>query len=143
MIRTILFTGHMIDKPGRKKPRFPPGKEEAVKQEIQRVIAQGIKTQSNIKGIAGGACGGDIIFHEVCLEMGVLSEMFLTLPVDEYKKTSVSFAGPAWDARFDLLQSRIPVHVMSQFKKNKKEDNIWEQTNVWMLDEALNHGIQN
>ncbi len=36
----FLFTGHMIDKPDRKEPRFPPGKETAVREKIKAVLQE-------------------------------------------------------------------------------------------------------
>ena len=36
--RVLLFTGHMIDAPGREKPRFPPDQEEVARQAIQKAV---------------------------------------------------------------------------------------------------------
>ena len=91
--------------------------------------------------IAGGASGGDILFHELCQEMHISSQIYLALPSDKYKKASVSFAGKDWDARFDKLIGELPVNVLPQGKS--KEDSIWEQTNLWMLKDALNEGGRN
>jgi len=89
-----------------------------------------------ITGIAGGACGGDILFHELCDEIGIISEMYLALPVDEYKKQSVSFAGPGWDVRFDRLAQKLPVHILPLEKNNNVQENLWAATNLWMLEHA-------
>jgi hypothetical protein len=35
----LLFTGHMIDAPGRAVPRFPPDKVEIAKQKIAEAVA--------------------------------------------------------------------------------------------------------
>jgi hypothetical protein len=92
-------------------------------------------------GIAGGACGGDIIFHELCAELGIPTEMYLALPVEEYKKKSVSFAGDDWEERFDKLKESLPVHILPKVKSNN--NSIWESTNLWMLDDALKDGGEN
>jgi hypothetical protein len=72
--RVLLFTGHMIDAPDRKTPRFPPTR--AAEAEARRMICQSIAEEQKLEpgllvGIAGGGCGGDILFHEVCQELGI------------------------------------------------------------------------
>lgn len=139
----ILFTGHMVDSEGRKEPRFPAEKEESVKQELKNMLDHIIKEGIvGLKGIAGGASGGDILFHELCLESGIPTEMYLALPVEEFKKASVSFAGEDWDNRFDLLRERLPIHFLPEEKKNINQ-NVWEATNLWMLNKALSDGGNN
>lgn len=59
----LLFTGHMIDKPGRMEPRFPASMEAAARQKIKEYILDEMKDDTKIfKGIAGGACGGTSFF---------------------------------------------------------------------------------
>lgn len=138
MNHSILFTGHMIDKKDRKEPRFPANKEIIVRTEIlKHLIKVKDRTKNGLTGIAGGACGGDIIFHELCEDIGIPTEMYLALPIEEFKKSSVSFAGKEWDDRFDKLIKKIPVHILANEKTNNTEKNIWEETNLWMLDQAL------
>src|SRR5262245_1326587 len=60
----LLFTGHMVDAPGRKSPRFPrtTAAEEAARQMIQESIQKQRPLEAGrIVGVAGGACGGDIL----------------------------------------------------------------------------------
>jgi hypothetical protein len=65
MTKVLLFSGHMIDKPKRKDVRFPPKMEAAV----ARSIAEAISTLRPSLGIASGAGGGDILFHEACFAL--------------------------------------------------------------------------
>ena len=139
MKHTILFTGHMIDARDRKAPRFPEDKENAAREAIKKALnKEREKYNDQLTGIAGGASGGDILFHELCKETGIPSEVYLALPKQDYKKTSVSFAGEAWVARFEKLTGKLPVHILSEGTSNK--DSIWERTNLWMLHEALKAG---
>jgi len=49
---SLVFTGHMVDLPGRSSPRFPP--EDAVRVEVKRRIARhthGLK-KTDVKGFA-------------------------------------------------------------------------------------------
>ncbi|MCY7292020.1 MAG: hypothetical protein LH615_07545 [Ferruginibacter sp.] len=143
MLYTILFTGHMIDKDKRAKPRFEAAKENEVMQAMQKQIIQekGV-AKNNIRGIASGACGGDILFHELCKEYKIPTEVYLAMPENEFKKASVSFAGKKWDDRFDELVKKLPVSILPASTENNKE-NVWEQTNLWMLKKGLENGGEN
>lgn len=135
-MHTILFTGHMIDKNGRTESRFPPSKEPAVRDKLRACLEKLKPAQTNLLGIAGGACGGDILFHELCLDLSIPSEIHLALPVQQFKKHSVSFAGPDWDQRFDNLVNCLPVHVPPE-DEHSPEKNVWAETNLRMLQSAI------
>ena len=144
MKHSLLFTGHMIDAKDRADPRFPADKENEAKQEIEKYLLREKEiNKDELTGIASGACGGDILFHELCAEMDVPTEMYLALPVDKFKEASVSFAGGDWDMRFDKLVAKLPVHMLPANDENNKEKNVWERTNLWMLDLALENGGEN
>ena len=143
----ILFTGHMIDKPGRKEPRFPSEKEAAVREKIrEKVLEEKNKINGPVTGIAGSACGGDILFHEVCDELGIKTQLLLALPADKFKTESVAFAGTAWIERFDSLYHKLPHQTLCDTKElpvwlQKKNDyTIWERNNLWELHSALVNG---
>lgn len=138
MNHSILFTGHMIDEKDRDEPRFPASKEKAVRAELRKqLIEEKATTKNLLTGIAGGACGGDILFHELCEEIGISTEIYLAFPVAEYKKRSVSFAGNLWDKRFDKLINKLPVTILPVEKRVNTPNNIWTVTNMWMLENAL------
>lgn len=140
MHHSLLFSGHMIDHPQRSEPRFPANKEAGVTHVLEKVILEIIsKKEVPVKGISGGACGGDIIFHELCAMHGIKTEMYLALPRNEFKKESVSFAGKDWDVRFEKLVEEIPVHILQQ---GKYQGNVWHQANLWMLSEAMKYGAE-
>lgn len=146
----LLFTGHMIDKPERKEPRFPAHKEKAVRQKMKEEIEKvKNKTKGQITGIAGGACGGDILFHEICEELEIPTELYLALPREIFLVESVAFAGAQWIDRFDHLYKRLPVYVLSQSKElprwlqKKQNYSIWERNNLWELNCALTEGVLN
>ena len=144
MVHSILFTGHMIDKQDRQEARFPAEKEFAVRKEIQKLLIREKEiAKYNLKGIGSGACGGDILFHESCEELAISTEIFLALPVNEFKKASVSFAGKEWDDRFDRLVSKLPLHILEGSDANNKDKNVYERTNLWMLHIALENGGKN
>lgn len=151
--RVLLFTGHMIDAPGREKPRFPPDQERTARQAIQKAV-EGERDRpggvpSGIIGIAGGASGGDILFHEVCAELGIPTRLYLALPRTPFIEASVAPAGGDWVGRFDRLAEKLPVRVLAESEEppgglaGKSDYNVWQRTNLWMLQEALAEGGEN
>src|SRR5687768_9822255 len=101
MAHNVLFTGHMIDKPDRKSARFPAAKESTVQKEIEKRLSIISKNFSNqVRGVGSGACGGDIIFHEVCQKFKIPADVYLAMSAQDFKKESVSFAGANWEKRF-------------------------------------------
>jgi len=135
----ILFTGHMIDAPSRAEPRFPPRAEPAVRAAMRRaletIIASG---PAPAFGMAGGASGGDILFHELCFELEMPTRLYLALPVDQARSVSVSPPGRGWVRRFDLLLNRLGPAAIHVFPNTPGSDpGIWARANLWMLDEAI------
>jgi hypothetical protein len=105
----LIFTGHMIDEPDRSAPRFPAALEKRAADAIRaEVAAIGERCGGSVIGIASGARGGDILFHEVCEALGVPTLMVLPFAVDEFLERSVRGA-PAgeWEARFIALWARL------------------------------------
>jgi class 3 adenylate cyclase len=108
----VVFTGHMIDRPDRAIPRFPPELENAVRREIKE------KLEENGCGLgyASAACGADIIFHESLRKRG--GESHVILPYDEvlFRTDCVSFPEKGdWTTRFvSVLENAMDVFTVSQ-----------------------------
>ena len=146
---TLLFTGHMIDQKGRATPRFPANKEAGARQAIQDIVLQEQKKISGpLIGLAGGACGGDILFHEVCNELGIPTQLLLALPRDQFLNESVQFAGANWVDRFNKLYNVLLTEVLADSQElpnwlqKKPNYSFWERNNVWLLYKALVNGGQ-
>jgi hypothetical protein len=142
--RVILFTGHRIDAPGRQKPRFPAAKENQARSMILEAVSrEKDKTPGKLLGISGAASGGDILFHEICAELEIPSQMYLVLPKIEYIKASVADNGPGWVERFKRLFEQKPPEILSdsgelpRWLRAKKGYSIWQRSNLWMLHSAL------
>lgn len=142
--RVILFTGHMIDAPGRDEPRFPANKVDVAKQKIAEAVAAEQQVSGGIAyGVAGCASGGDILFHLVCEEMNIPTRIFLAVPRELYIRESVAPAGPQWIEDFNRLVKSRPVRVLCDSKElprwlqDKPEYNIWQRNNLWNLHNAL------
>jgi len=156
--RVLLFAGHMIDAPDRKNPRFPPDKEQVAREKIKEAIVKEMETDAGVaSGYAGGASGGDILFMEVCAELGIPTRLYIAIPERDYVKTSVAEAEGNWVARFWKIfnehSARKQVRVLSPaidvadeseylpaWLRSKPDYGIWQRNNLWMLFNALNEG---
>ncbi|MGA6924077.1 MAG: tetratricopeptide repeat-containing protein, partial [Desulfosarcina sp.] len=140
----ILFTGHRIDAADRGQRRFPPDRENQARTMIMTAVSKvKEKTAGKLLGIAGGASGGDILFHEVCRELDVPSRMYLVLPKWRYIAASVADGGPEWIERFKRLCTNNPPEILSDddqlpcWLRTKKDYGVWQRSNLWMLHSAL------
>jgi hypothetical protein len=141
--QSILFTGHMIDAATRVQPRFPVRAETAARLAIRAAI-QRLRSDGGdpAVGVAGGASGGDLLFHEVCAELCITTRLRLALPADEFLRHSVAPAGEDWVLRFQRLLEQLGpgrVSVMSAadgLLAGATED-IWQRANLWMIEEAV------
>ncbi|MCI0388874.1 MAG: AAA family ATPase [Acidobacteria bacterium] len=152
--RILLFAGHMLDKPGRVPPRFPPEKEEIARQAIRdRVLAEQEATGGITYGIAGGAHGGDLLFHEVCAELGIKTELWLALPPEKYVTVAVqNYVGTRVDKlveRFRHLQRQLTPRCMAddlelpRWLRAKPGYDFWQRHTLWMVYNALRVGAEN
>lgn len=101
----LIFTGHMIDLPDRTTPRFPPRLEAQAAAVIRNQIDVFKRnSHSSIIGIAGGARGGDILFHEICSASGVPTILVLPFNREAFLDRSVRGVETGhWEERFQSL----------------------------------------
>lgn len=142
--RVILFTGHRIDAADRAAARFPAAKEDAARRMIYEAVAQEKqKTADALVGLAGGASGGDILFHEVCEELAIPTQMYLVLQKQDYLRASVADSGADWVDRFNRLYRKLNPRVLAdsdrlpRWLRAKQSYDIWQRSNLWMLHNAL------
>jgi hypothetical protein len=147
--RAIVFTGHMVDRPDRRTPRFPPNKEPEARAAIRTALADlAGEDPASCVGFAGGASGGDLLFHEVCRELGIPSHLRLAVPVGPFIARSVAPADAGWEQRFhavakrpqDTVEILSPSEQLPSWLTKKVDYNIWGRANVWLLEEALASG---
>jgi hypothetical protein len=134
--KVIVCSGHMIDAPGRKEPRFPESKAELVREKIAWQLAQW-KIGPRDLSICGGACGADIIFAEECLKRGAQLRLLLAQKVEDFVRASVRHAGEHWVRRFDVLRERAEVEILPQEPGSSPNDiSIYARTNLWIIEAA-------
>jgi hypothetical protein len=137
----------MIDRPGRRAPRFPP--------ECEGPVASALTAQLDALGagpddlaITQGACGADLLFAEAMLERGAALRLYLPMNEEIFIARSVAFEKAAstvpdrWGERFVAVKKHAStrVVVMSADHDDASSENVFERCNAWMLERALAFG---
>jgi hypothetical protein len=138
--KVVLFSGHMIDAPGRARPRFPPDKEPVAANAIAQALAE-LDLGSSDLAICGGACGGDLLFAEAALARGARLEIYVPFEEPTFLEKSVDFADSDWRARFFAAKARADLHIAPrELGPAQEAEDPYERNNRWMLDAALRFG---
>jgi hypothetical protein len=136
----VLFSGHMIDAPGREKSRFPPDKEPIAARAIAEALAELGVGPADL-AISGGACGGDLLFAESALACGAHLELYIPFDESIFLEKSVDFADRDWRTRYFAAKATAVLHIApSELGPLPEGQDAYERTNDWMLDSALRFG---
>jgi len=96
----LVYTGHMIDAPGRSRPRFPPQMESEVRARIRATLQQ----LEPVAAYGSAACGADILCLECMLELGGELHIVLPFSAEQFRTESVEFRSDGdWGDRFERL----------------------------------------
>lgn len=108
----VVFAGHMIDRPGRPKARFPAVVESLVRKAIRAKLKE---LDADI-GFSSGACGSDILFLEAIRSRA--GEIVIVLPYEQkgFVRDSVDIIpGAKWGRRLEqLTAARRPLIASPQ-----------------------------
>ncbi len=138
--KVVLFSGHMIDGPGRERPRFPPDKEPIAASAIAAALAD-LDAGPRDLGVCGGACGGDLLFAEAALARSARLELYIPFDEPTFLEGSVDFAGGDWRARFLEAKARAALHVLPhESGPTPVGADPYERNNLWMLEAASRFG---
>lgn len=147
--RVFLFSGHRIDAPDRRTPRFPPASEPIAAAAIGAALDAWGASQGDL-ALAQGASGGDLLFLEACLARGLRLMMLLPFGESEFIETSIlpSADGRHWRERYYALKSRlgIPPPIMPSDLQLPACLGVpdgagrYERCNLWLLHTALTWG---
>ena len=135
----VIFAGHRIDADDRPEPRFPASQAEAARAAISQALRK-IPAKYEVLGLASGASGGDILFHEECFALGYRSEVCLPFRADLYAGHEFGTLDD-WRTRFHALRERGPVRELSDQAALPRwlygsSVNAWERGNRWVLKMA-------
>jgi hypothetical protein len=138
--KVALFSGHMIDAPGREKPRFPPDKEPIAARAIAQALVDLGVDRADL-AICGGACGGDLLFAEAVLARGAHLELYIPFEEPTFLEGSVDVADRDWRVRYFAVKAAAVLHVApSDLGPIREGEDAYERNNRWMLDSALRFG---
>ena len=139
--RVILFSGHMIDAPGRTEPRFPPALAPAAAARIAAALDR-LEAGPLDLGLTQGAAGGDLLFAEAA-QARALPLLFLQpFGEDEFIARSVRpvSEGEQWVARYRTVAARLaspPRAMPPAAAVAEAAYTPFERCNRWLLDTAL------
>ncbi len=136
---TILFSGHMIDKPDRQEPRFPEGKSALASGAILNKLNDLGATEKDL-AISSAACGGDLLFAELCLDRGMAVHLYLAFHEPEFLEKSVNFAGEEWKKQYFRVRDHPKSELFTlteELGAGEPGANQFARNNVRMLYNAL------
>jgi tetratricopeptide (TPR) repeat protein len=140
--RVFIFSGHMIDRPDRPTPRFPASKESVAAEAIARKLDE-LGAGAEDLAMCGGACGGDLIFAEACLQRGLRLELRIPFEMPTFLRESVSFAGDQWRERFYAVKGheRTGLLIMpEELGPAPRGGDPYARNNLWLLYNAMAWG---
>ena len=95
--RVAVFVGHLIDRPGRLPPRFPPEFEA----DVRRQLIDTLRRHDIGFGYSSAGNGGDILFLEALHEIGAEQAVVLPYNRAQFLDDSVDFVpGANWAERY-------------------------------------------
>jgi class 3 adenylate cyclase/tetratricopeptide (TPR) repeat protein len=126
----VVFAGHMIDQPGRLKPRFPNYLAPRVYQEITDVLE---RLDARI-GVASAACGSDILFLEAMLKRQGEINIILPHLKEEFIKHSVTLIPDSdWGPRFEAVLEQAAQVIIASDNRASGNAMVYEYANL-LLD---------
>ncbi|MEO8836357.1 MAG: hypothetical protein ABI364_06425 [Caldimonas sp.] len=142
----VLFTGHMVDAPGRAVPRFPASLVPAAARAIAAAL-DAIDAGPADLALTQGAAGGDLLFAEASLQRAL--PLRLLLPLDESDFVAQSLLpvqdGAAWHARYRDVVARIdeaPSEAPRVLGPLAAGEDAFVRGNLWLLESALAFGAE-
>jgi len=142
--QAFVFTGYMVDFAGKQTKTFPANKENEICKEIRKKLEKFNAGPDDMAFVGGLSAGSEILFAEICAEMGIPVEAHLPLPDAAYVREFVSPGGEAWVERFYKIRNHPLVDEKYQLEsvgKPKADDDPYERNNRWTLYSSLLRGI--
>ena len=142
--RAFVFTGYMVDNPGKQKKNFPPDKEKEIRKDILEEFDKLNPGVEDTAFIGGLSAGGEILFAEICVSKGIKVKAFLPVAEAAYIRQFVAPCGDSWVDRFYSVRNHPLVEEAYQSENvgaPKDGDDPFERNNRWTLYSSLGHGI--
>ena len=150
--RVFLFSGHMMDAPRRKEPRFPPEMEGAAREAIERALDQQGARAGDL-ALTQGAAGGDLLFAEACLRRGLRLQLLMPCQEPDFIQHSMlsCLHGEEWLQRYlrvreheHCLEPRIMPRALGPVPRDVNHQQIspYVRGNLWLLYTSLATALQ-
>lgn len=139
----VVFVGHRVDSPGRDEPRFPAEKVDYARSLIHQELSR-LNKDYVVQGLASALPGADILFHEICDDLGIPSTLCLPMPAADYVRLTYEDMDD-WRSRFLNLQRSCAALELSDraglprwlHGTEGTKINPWERGNRWVLQMGL------
>jgi hypothetical protein len=128
--RAIVVSGHMVDRPDRPQPRFPPDQVPRVAARVHDQLDRWSVGPGTMV-LTGGARGADIIAAEAALERGAAIRLVLAREPGDFVSDSVSLPHTDWEERFHALVGRADVEIVGG-----SGDDVYARTNERIIERA-------
>lgn len=93
----LVFSGHLVDAPGRSTPRFPSSAVPAVRTALRAALRE----RTVAVGVSGAAAGGDLLFQEALAALRIPAAVVLPQEGAWYLDRSVrGRPGAPWEAMY-------------------------------------------
>lgn len=145
--RVLLFSGHMIDTHDRPSPRLPASSVPHAAVALTRTL-QDLGAGPADVALSQAANGGDILFLQACIELGVRCQVLLPFPESEFIRRSVvrekSTRGsaarliddPSWLTCYHAIKARLSLSIFdapTELEALAEGDDPYERCNEWLL----------
>ena len=142
--QVFLFSGHMIDAPGRTPPRFPAEQESIAAHKIAEALDQ-LGAGPDDLALTQGACGGDLLFSEACQQRGVKMHWLQPFCEPDFIQKSVVRCSEAARSRYLDAKAGLaaPIRAAPEALGELKhgDGDPYERCNLWLLYTALAYGV--
>ena len=138
--KVIVFSGRTIDSRDRSSPRFPSSKEEIVAQRLKNQL-KAWDIGKNSLAICSGACGGDILFAEACLDLGAKVDLYIPLSDTEFIDRSIRIKNTDnnWEDRYWKLSNypQVSKYFLQDYQGELPKDiSVFALNNLWIINSA-------
>lgn len=129
----VAFTGHLLDVPGRRNPRFPERAVPAVCRGIESIL----RSMDAGIGYSSAACGADVLFLEALQARGGESNVVLPFDKPDFFAASVAYAGEEWTRRAErVLAGSVRVDHATRGKYDT-DDMLFSYANSLIMGRAI------
>lgn len=145
--RVFLFSGHMADAPDRGSPRLSESMLPVAGEKISACLRE-LGAGSDDLALTQGACGGDLLFTEACLEQGVRVSWLQPFNEPDFIRSSVVRCSEQWRQRYLEARQRLHQPILSALQELGEPPSFadrgyaYERCNRWLLYTALVWGIE-